>query len=386
VHVRSRPGFRAVIDPRSAQPARYLAALAAQALQHGLPARRRLGPVLAPLARLGLPEAAVAVAARRLPLPRHPHPELDGLLAEIATRWSDLAAASDRLPRECPPLSALALERGQARTVFLFGPSDYPLLVAKLPGDVEALENEARALTEAERAALAPRALGRFGEAYVQEGLPGRPLRVAPLTPEAAARLTWSDSHRQLGVGLVGLAETTAKRETPREFHDLLEPELERSPLSASARRAASAAWRDVRRLEIAVLRHRDTSPQNCLFEGGRLAGLVDWISARTAGAPGFDTWNAAVAFLEHGAGLRRWSEERVVAVFRAAQEGAPFWREATLAARAGAAAAEVPTAMLDSLEIAFFARRLISRIVDPGRFPTGPRAAAMMLEIVCAR
>jgi hypothetical protein len=384
VHVPRVARPRAIIDPRSPHPARYFAALTAQTLQHGLPARRRLGIVLAPLGRVALPESMFAAVARRFP--RHGDEELDALVEEVAAGWSELAAASARLPSESPPLSALALERGGGKTVFLFGDSDRPLLVAKLRGDVEALENEARALSEAEPAVLAPRSLGRIGTAYLQEGLPGRALRVVPLGPEAAARLAWSDRHRQLGSALIRLAETTAKREKPREFHDPLEPALDHSSLSATARRAAAAAWRDSQRLDVAVLRHRDTSPQNSLFESDRFSGLVDWISASSAGAPGFDTWNAALAFLEHGAGLRQWSQDRVVAVFRAATDHSSFWREATRAARASARAAGVAETMLDVLEIAFFARRLIGRTAEPARFATGPGTAARMLEIVCAR
>jgi hypothetical protein len=384
VHVPRVARPRAVIDPRSPHPARYFAALTAQTLQHGLPARRRLGVVLAPLGRAGLPESIVALVARRFP--RRGDEGLDALVEEVAARWSDLTASSARLPSECPPLSALVLERGGGKTVFLFGGSERPLLVAKLRDDVEALENEAQALTEAEPAALAPRPLGRLGRAFLQEGLPGRALRVVPLGPEAAARLPWSDRHRQLGSALVRLAETTAKRGTPREFRDPLEPALDRSRLPANAKRAAAAAWRDPQRLDVAVLRHRDTSPQNSLFESDRFSGLVDWISAHSTGAPGFDTWNAALAFLEHGAGLRRWSQDRVVAVFRAASDHSSFWREATLAARASARAAGVPETMLEALEIAFFARRLIGRTAAPARFATGPRTAARMLGIVCAR
>jgi hypothetical protein len=375
---------RALIDARSPHPARYFAEIVAQMLHHGLPSRRRAGALLALLGRKGVPEESVAFLARRFP--RRPRPELDRLLEQLAARWSELAAASKRLPRECPQLSAFALRRQGATTVFVFGDFPHPLLVAKLPGDVERLENEARALTEAELAGIAPRVLGRFETAYVQEGLRGGPLRVRPLTPKTALHLDWSGSQRQLAAALIRLAEVTAKRARPREFSDPLEPALERASLSATARRAAAAAWRDARRLEIAVLRHRDTSPQNCLFEEDRFAGIVDWERAHTDGAPGFDAWNAALAFLEHGAGLRRWSRERVIAIFREACQHSTFWREATLAARASARAAGAPETMLDSLEVAFFARRLLGRATAPDRFPTDSVTAANMLEMVCGR
>ena len=66
---------------------------------------------------------------------------------------------------------------------------------------------------------------------------------------------------------------------------------------------------------------HRDYHPGNTLWQGGRLAGVVDWTSA-SRGAPAVDTahmrWNLAIA---HGAG----AAERFLDVYRsisAATEG----------------------------------------------------------------
>jgi hypothetical protein len=72
--------------------------------------------------------------------------------------------------------------------------------------------------------------------------------------------------------------------------------------------------------------------------------------------------------------------------VFRGAWEESEFWQEASLAARTSAQVAGVPDRMLDSLEVAFFTRRLLTRLATPDRFPTGPEAAGRMLEVACGR
>ena len=307
------------------------------------------------------------------------------MLEDVSSEWPRLAAASERLPEVAPPLSCLALRRASATTVFVFGDGPQPLLVLKIPGARDRLQNEADALERAEGVGVAPRSLGRVSDAYAQEALPGEPLRVEPMTPARSREATWSPSHAELADALTRLAEATTVPEVPTEFREPLEGALDVAGLSPAAKRAAAAAWSDASRLEVAVLRHRDTSPQNCLFEGERLTGLVDWEIAYETGAPGFDDWNAAVAFLEHGLGLVRWSEDRVRAAFAAAWGESDFGREARLAGRRSAAAAGVPERMLDSIEISFFARRLLGRVSHPDRFATGAVTAASMLEFACA-
>lgn len=372
-HVPSASGARIAIDLDSPWPARFAAAVIDQALRYGLPARRRGGPLLALLGRAGLPRRALAQALRRFP--RRPRPDLDRLLEDLGPF----------LPVAPSDLSVLALRRSSATTIFVFADGPQPLLVVKVPGARERLQNEADALTRAAPVGVAPRFLGRLGNAFVQEALPGEPLLVEPLTPACSRRLVWSAHHTELAAALTRLASATSARDVPTEFREPLDAALSVAGLSASARRAAAAAWSDVSRVDIAVLRHRDTSPQNCLFEGERLSGLVDWENAYATGAPGFDVWNAALAFVEHGVGLVRWSEERALSAFTIVWEQSAFGREARLAGRQSAAAAGVPDGMLDALEVSFFARRLLGRVSHPDRFATGPVTAASMLEFACA-
>lgn len=382
-HVPSASGARMAIDLASPWPARFCAAVIDQALRYGLPARRRGGTLLALLGRAGLPRRPLAEALRRFPKRRRP--DVDRALADLGPEWPRLAAACERLPAETPELTALALERASATTVFVFADAPQPLLVLKIPGARDRLQNEADALERAAAVGVAPRFLGQVGEAFVQEALSGEPLRVEPLTPARSRGLAWSPGHEELAGALTRLASATTVRERPSEFDEPLDVALGSARLSAAASRAAAAAWSDVSKHDVAVLRHRDTSPQNCLFDGEQLTGLVDWEIAYPTGAPGFDVWNAAIAFIEHGVGLVRWSEERAREAFAGAWGESTFGRDARLAGRRAAAAAGVPDSMLDSLEVSFFARRLLGRVSHPDRFATGPVTAASMLEFACA-
>ncbi len=133
------------------------------------------------------------------------------------------------------------------------------------------------------------------------------------------------------------------------------------------------------------MLRHGDTSPQNCLYgSDGRLAGVVDWEDAWSHAAPGFDVWNAALAYLERGVAASGWSQERVVDAFRGVWGESRYWRAAGAAGREAARAAGAGEGQLDALEVAFFGHRLIERLQEPDMFPTTPWTAARMLEIVC--
>ena len=351
----------AFADRDSVAAARLLVSLLDQRLRHGLPGRRRAGRVRAFAARTGVPVGVTAAMLRRLP-PRR-RPDIDRLLDELAA-----AGLAD------PPLSAAGLEGRAGLTVFVIAGAT-PVLVAKLPGDAARLEHEARALDEAARANVAPRYLGRAGAAYVQEAVAGVAL---PVTGE----LHWLAAHAQAVAALARLASATRTGTVPEQ---LREP-LTTDGLSSAARRAVEAAARDLGALRVAVLQHADTSPQNCLVRDGRFAGFVDWEEARFAGSPGFDVWNLAVATLEHGVGLSRWSDERLLETFRAAWTSSGFFGEARQAARDAAVAAGTRESLLDPLEVAFFTRRLLVRRRDPLRFPTGPLVAARMLEIVCGR
>ena len=233
-HVPSASGARMAIDLASPWPARFCASVIDQALRYGLPARRRGGTLLAILARAGLPRRPLAEALRRFPKRRRP--DLDRALADLGPEWARLAAACERLPAEAPELTALALKRASATTVFVFADAPQPLLVLKIPGARDRLQNEADALERAAALAVAPRFLGQVGEAYVQEALWGEPLRVEPLSPARSRDLAWSPSHHELAGALARLASATAVTEKPSEFDEPLDAALGAARLSAAAR------------------------------------------------------------------------------------------------------------------------------------------------------
>jgi hypothetical protein len=317
----------------------------------------------------------------------HPRPEIDRLLDDVKDSWGTLAAGSPRLPKEAPGrLCALALKRRSADTVFVFGDGPSPLVVCKTPrGEPQTLELEATALREAAPVGIAPLPLEKMGAAFVQEALPGAPLEVEPVTPDRAGGLRWSSQHAALGDALVSLAEKTVRPGPPQELRPELRTALEEADMDESARRTARSALDDLEKFEIAILRHGDTSAQNCLFDNGRFTGLVDWEIARPRGAPAFDILNAAVALIDHGVGLIRWSEERAVESFRASWQHSGFFEGARDSARRSTLAAGGSDGDYERLEIAFFARRLASRAASPSSYATGPRSAARMLEIACA-
>jgi hypothetical protein len=377
--------WRARVDTRSRRPARHLAALIGQTLRYGMPARRRLGAAWAVAGRRGIPERLVAGSVARFP--RAPDPRLDGLLESLRADWARLRERSERLPPSPGALTGLALERSAALTVFVFASAPEPLLVAKIPARATGgLEAELAALRAIDGTGIAPRDLGEVGGAFVQEGLAGAPLRVEPLTPARSARIEWTREHQQLARALTRLAEATASKSTPPTLAARVESALGYHDLAHHARRSLAAAWRDVRPLEASVVRHCDASPQNCLYVERRLCGIVDWELAEVHGAPGFDVWNAAVAYVEHGLGLVRWSQERAVEALARSWPDAPFWVQARAAARDAAMAAGVPERRLDALELVFFASRIGDRLLMPEvRRGTETAASARMCELVAA-
>ena len=374
--------WRAIVDLASPRPAAFYADMIGQALRYGLPARRRPGFLWALAGRRGIPERTLASSLRLLP--RRAAPEIDELLEQVKTAWPSLAGRSSRLPSAPGPIAGLALARSAALTLFVFGEPPEPLLVVKVPHARDArVETESTALEEAEPANVAPRYLGRVGNSHVQEGMPGRALRVEPVTPRTASGLHWREPLQELADGLTRLASTTAKRQFADEIRPAIEYALASSALREQTKEIVAAAWRDVGRVDVSVLRHHDTSPQNCLFSDGRLSAIVDWEMAVSRGAPAFDVWNAALAYMEFGVGLTRWSEELVVQTFASAWTRSEYWIAARGAARAAAAAAGVPDRALDALEVVFFASRVGDRLRRPGWHPTGPSTAAEMLEVV---
>jgi hypothetical protein len=383
-YVAVRYPWRAVIDRRSPYPARFYAALIDQAMRYRMPARKRFGRAAAAVGRQGVPSRRL-VAASLGALPRHQHPDIDRLLEDVAGAWPELARRSRRPLPSPSSLSALAVRRSAALTVFVFGHEPDPLLVLKLPspGD-DRVDREAAALLEAEPAGVSPRSLGRVGDARVQEALDGAPLRLEPVAPEGASRLRWGSCLAALATSARPVARVTAKPVASCELGAPLATAVEYPGLDGRTMRTLRAAARDLKGLSVSVLRHGDASAQNCLFRGQRLTGLVDWEAASSTGAPGFDVLNSAMAYIDHGVGLVRWSDELVLESFETAWRESTFFRGARAAADDAARAGGVPERYLEPLAVGFFANRLGRRAVAPEAHLIGPHVAAATLEIVC--
>ncbi len=372
---RPRPAW---VDVGSPYPARLLLELHSHALNHGLPARRRGGPLLAPLGRRGLPVRGAAAALRRLPA--GPVPQIDLLLDEVARSWPLLAASSDRLPAQAPDLSALVVQRTSGRYVFVLAGARHPVLLLK-PSPAEGRDDpEEVALRMAGAVGLAPRRLPSVAGLCVEEGLPGRPLWVLP-----PGRPGWSSDYAAaydaLGAGLVRLGEATARPGPHDLAHhlELVAPRL-RSPATAAH---VDAARRDLRSLDAVSLQHRDLSAQNWLVDGSALVGLVDWETAHPGGVPGHDALQAAVALLEHGVALRRWSQDEVVRSFAQAWPDEPLFALARSWHRECVRAATGSERLAAPLVVAFFARRLARRISGGGAETLSVETLESMLEVV---
>lgn len=387
-YVRVARPWHATFDAHASQPAAFYTSVIRQALRYGMPSRRRFGPALAAVARHELFPGAVTARILRIRR-RSSRRDLDDQLTEVTESWADLRERSRGLPETPGHLSILELQRSAGVTRFVFGSDPHPLLVLKIPaeGD-ERVDVEARALEEASPAEVAPLFLGRLGDARVQEGIAGSPLRVEPVAPENAGDLLWKPDHRALAAALTALATHTRKEETPKEINfGAFDAVAKDRLLSEVVRNRVAAAVKDLTRLRCAVLRHVDTSAQNCLVgPDGSFAAFVDWETARTSGVPGWDMLNAAIAYTEQGVGLVRWSDERAFDTFAGAWERSPFWREARAATDSTARAAGVPDDLLAAIEVSFHARRLGRLLIDPTAFATSPGAARRMLEVVCER
>ena len=373
--------WEAIVDVSSSSARAYLASLIGQALRYGIPTARRFGRAKGVVARRGLPRSFVAGALKLLP--RKAQPDLDVFRARLLDEWEEL---DTNLPRPVPD-GMLVLERAAARTVFVFSGSAHPVVVCKIPrGSPEKVEREADALTLGASSGIAPRFLGIAGGSWVQEGLAGEPLEVRPIDPAKASATAWVGDLETLCNRLRHVAEVSSGAAVePVAPAALLERALSYPGMANRTRARVEEAVRDVDAIGVGVLKHSDTSPQNCLFLDGRLTGIVDWESAEKSGAPAFDVLNAAVSYLEHGIGLVRWSERSIVEAFEDGWSASPFFTPARRAARAAAEAAGVEAEVYPSLEVVFFARRLGRRVVSPGRFPTGAETAARIVEVVCA-
>ena len=254
-------------------------------------------------------------------LPRRADVELDDLRDALSRDWA-LLDHPGGTPALEGDLALMALDRSAARTIFAFDGGATPVAVAKLPGGHdELLRNEVDALREAEGAAIAPRYLGTAGGSFVQEAIDGAPLVCAPIARGREARRAVAGRAGRAGQR-VRAARAGHRQARPSEELDLpLELALEHPDLDGGARAALEHAWRSLDGLDTVCLRHGDTSPQNCLLgSDGRLVGIVDWEDAWSHALPGFDAWNAALAYLERGLAATGFDEERVVCTFAAVQ------------------------------------------------------------------
>jgi hypothetical protein len=385
VHVRYP--WRATIDLSAPEPARFYLALIAQTLQCGAPASRPGGRAWSRLVRRGIPERSLAELLRRTgPLRR----EADAPVVTpevVRARWEQLRASDPSLPA-APPVSVLEIARNSAVTTFVFGDGPTPLVVVKnARAGQDGVATEVAALQQAAGTGLAPRYLGAVsGLGEVQRGLPGRALDVKPVTTRSARDLAWRPEHQALADGLVRLGCATRTPVVPEPTRSgMVSLALGHPGLSAGTRRALGEAQEALGQVEIAVLAHVDTSPQNILYAGGRLSGLVDWADACSAGVPGSDMFNAAVSYIELGVGLVRWDDRSLQGAFDAGYLESDFGRRARLAGRDGAEAVGVPRELWPGLELAFFARRLGWRMSRPDRFPTSAELALRALESVRA-
>jgi hypothetical protein len=306
---------------------------------------------------------------------------MDSLRQALIEGWGDLAASSGRLPASAPELSLLCLRRSLGWLVFAFGPAEDPLLVCKVPdADDPRVDEEAEILRSVEHLGFAPRYLGRVSRARVQEALPGRPMRLAPLAASQAVAAGWDGQLAAVADALLRLAQRSTGPGLPPRA---LSPEAE-SLLSPSTVARVLASVERLARLDVSVLCHGDTSAQNVLTHEGQVSGLVDWEFA-ARGTPGSDVLNLAHSVFEQRLGLLRWREAEVVDAFAAAWTAAPLFVEGRRAARAAAAAAGVPDSLAGDIEIAVYARRLQRRVDLPEKYLVGAEMAASMLETVCA-
>lgn len=380
--------WAATFDLTSPEPARFYVSLVRETLRYGRPASRRPRLLWTTLGRYGVPQAPVAALLRtsgRLgPAAAGPSDQVH----TVQEHWAELVERDPTLP-QLGRVSVLEMQRAAARTAFFFAPGNpTPLLVAKTANDSNpGVVREAEALTRAAPVGVAPLSLGSLpGVDSLQRGLPGRALRVIPVRPGRAGALTWPDELTTLAAGLGELAAATTTTGDPDAVIDgTVELVLGGSLLSDRARAAVAAAFERVRAQRTVVLSHQDVSPQNVLMSEGRLSGLVDWEVAEDAGLPGSDVWNAALAWLEQGVGLVRWTERDLLTTFEAAWCRGPFAATMRRAAATAVTRAGAPAALAPDLELVWLAQRVGYRTQWPSEFPTTAELAARQVELVAA-
>jgi hypothetical protein len=325
--------------------------LVRDALYYGMPAARRGGVFIAAAARTGWPERLATAVA--LGAPRSDRADLD----ELKVLAIDFGISAHSL---------LLLERSSATTVFAFDRDGHPAGVLKRPrGGTAGVEREVAALQAVASSGLAPAYLGERLGWYAQEMIAAQPRMPTPISVAGAAGARWTAADDEAAAGITALATKSVSCGRPAELNDgVVERLFETGAIPDHLASVVGDALAEAARVDRRVVKHGDTSPQNCLYRESRLAGFVDWENARLDGAPGFDAWNACVALVEHGLALRRWNPEVAAAGFARAwhnSELVRMWRAAAASScqASGVAGRDVITA----LEILFFARRAAQRI-----------------------
>lgn len=342
-------------------------------------ARRALG-------RRPPPESLLRSALRLAP--RRERPDLDVLALDLFAAWPRLMSEQGSSVSDPSVIDLLALERRSALTVFVFIGNDQPVLVLKVPRDgATGPVAEAEALRAAGGLAGAPRYLGRCRDAYVQEVIPGAPFPLEPLRPDRASRIRWDERHVRVAEALRALKIGTRTPEAPREAYPTRARVALRHPgLSPETNSAVGASIDAVDALSVSVLKHGDLSPQNCLFQGSRFSGLVDWEGAILRGTPGYDLLNLGVAELEHRLALFGLSPTEYVDAMVRAWSDSEYFTALRSCVASEVEALDLDRSIVPAIEISFFARRLGHRLAEPDRYVLGPDSAAAILEAVVAQ
>lgn len=250
-----------------------------------------------------------------------------------ALRWVERAAGTGARVRSASPLAgatssllyAVEVERGGVAFELVlrqFASAEW------LKEEPDLARHEAEALRRAARAGIPAPELVAFDETGDEAG--GRPSTLMTRLPGRVV-LRPDDSGawaRGLAEAAVSIHEVPAG-DFPWEFYPYTDPARAAPPEWSSAR----GLWE--RAIEIASgprpafiprFIHRDYHPNNVLWQGGRVSGVVDWVNA-CRGPGGFDvTWCRQNLALLHGVA----EADRFLSAYeRAAGSGSeyhPYW------------------------------------------------------------
>lgn len=379
--------WKALVGTVTPGPARFFSSLLHFAFTYSAPLGNGAAGIRRALGRRP-PSASVLRAALRL-APRRERADLDALALDLFAAWPRLLdGAVGSAGADPKVIDLLALERRSALTVFVFTGDDRPVLVAKIPrGDANGPIREAEALAAAKGMAGAPRYLGRCRDAYVQEAVRGQPPPVRPLQPSRASEVRWETKHDELAEGLRALKVATVVPRAPQEaYPDRVREGALHAGLSAQTRQVVTDAADEVEALQVSVLKHGDLSPQNCLFDEGRLAGIVDWESAIPHGTPGYDLLNAGMAELEHRLALFVSSPSEYRDAIVRAWSDSGFCESLRASVADQLTAIDLDVDLAPAIEISFFARRLGHRLARPTGYVHRVQSAAEILHEVVAQ